>query len=288
MTRFGLLAAGLVVAALPLAAQQTSRVFEVASVKPSPDPRSGVFSPVLGQVQPGGVWRSRFATLHGIIRTVYPGHSSPGQIEGPEWITTEFYDIEARATAAATVDEIREMAQALLAERFKLVMHTEMRDVPAYVLRLARDGRLGPGLTTPVLDCDAYRAAQKRGDPLPRDPTRKPNADRLPCASVMMPVFDHTRLIRGADWRLSAGGTTIGSIVQMLARELGRPVIDQTGLTQAFDIELQFSEALPAPDAEAGPPLKAALANQLGFRVDDERTSVEVLVIDRVERPTPN
>ena len=86
----------------------------------------------------------------------------------------------------------------------------------------------------------------------------------------------------------STGGATIGSIVPMLARSLGRPVVDQTGLTQLFDIELQFSEELPSPDADAGPPLKAALSNQLGFRVDEGRTRVEVLIIDRVEHPTPN
>ena len=263
--------------------------FEVASVRPSADPRSGVFAPMIAQVQPGGVWRSTFATLHGMIRVLYPGHSFPGQIQGPDWITSEFYDIEARTKATTTADEIREMARALLAERFKLVMHTETRDVPAYVLRIARrDRRLGPGLTTPAIDCDAYRAAQKRGEPLPVDPTRKPYADRVPCAAVMMPVFDHTRVIPGADWRLSAGGATIASIVQMLARELGRPVLDQTGLTQSFDIEVQFSEGLPSPDAEAGPPLKAALSDQLGLSLEDGRTQVEVLVIDHIERPTPN
>lgn len=147
---------------------------------------------------------------------------------------------------------------------------------------------MGPGLTKPVIDCDAYRAAQKRGDPVPIDPTRKSYADRLACATVLMPMFDHTRVIPGAEWRLSAGGATFGSVVQLLARELGRPVVDRTGLTEPLDIELQFSDELPTTDREPGPPLQSALANQLGIRVEDGRTMVEVLIIDHVERPSPN
>jgi len=65
--------------------------FEVASVKPSPDPRSvPVFNSVVADIQPGGVWRSTFATVFGLLRTLYPGHLLPGQIVGPDWIGTGF------------------------------------------------------------------------------------------------------------------------------------------------------------------------------------------------------
>jgi uncharacterized protein (TIGR03435 family) len=184
---------------------------------------------------------------------------------------------------------MREMARLLLADRFRLVMHAEKRDLPAYVLSIARaDGRLGSGMTKPAIDCDAYRAARARGENPPGDPTRKPNADRLPCVSTRMPVFDHTRVIPGAEWRITAGGATIASMITLLSRELGRPVVDATGLTQPFDIEVQYSPEVPSPDREAGPPLRAAIAEQLGLRVQDGRAAVEVLVIDRVERPQPD
>ena len=110
----------------------------------------------------------------------------------------------------------------------------------------------------------------------------------MPCATVVMPVFDLTRVIPGAEWRLSAGGATVRSILPMLSRELERPVVDETKLTQTLDIEVQYSEGPPPASGEAGPPLKAAIANQLGLRVQDGRTSVDVLVIDRIERPTPD
>jgi uncharacterized protein (TIGR03435 family) len=264
--------------------------FEVASVKPSPDPRSvPVFSPTIGEIQPGGVWRSTFATVFGLLRTLYPGHLLPGQIVGPDWIGTEFYDINARGTPASSPDELREMARTLLADRFKLALHIEKRELPAYTLVFARtDGRLGPGMTKPAIDCDAYRAAQARGEKPPPDPTRKRFFDRLSCVSTVMPAGDETRVIPGARVRITAGGATIASIIEILSRELGRPVVDATGLTQQFDIEVQYSVGPPRPDQEAGPPLKSALTDQLGLRIQDSRASVDVLVIDRIERPTPD
>jgi uncharacterized protein (TIGR03435 family) len=228
--------------------------FEVASVKRSPDPRSvPIFNPVVAEVQPGGVWRSTFATVFGLLRTLYPGHLLPGQIVGPEWIGTEFYDINARGPVSASADDLREMARTLLADRFKLVLHTEKRQVIAYRLVTARaDGRLGPGLSMSSIDCAAYRAAKEKGAPLPVDPKRRPFGDRMPCVSTVMPVFDQTRVVPGAEMRITAGGATIASIIPILSRELDRPLVDATGLTQVFDIELQYSLGVPRPDAEPG------------------------------------
>jgi uncharacterized protein (TIGR03435 family) len=264
--------------------------FEVASVKPSPDPRSvPVFNPVVAEIQPGGVWRSAFATVFGLLRTLYPAHLLPGQIVGPDWIGTEFFDINARGTPLSSANDLREMARTLLADRFKLVLHTEKRQVSAYQLVTARaDGRLGPGLSKPSIDCDAYRAAKEKGAPLPIDPKRRPFGDRMPCVSTVMPVFDQTRVIPGAEMRITAGGATIASIIPILSRELDRPVVDATGLTQLFDIELQYSLGVPRPDAEPGPPLRSALTDQLGLRVQDTVTALDVLVIDRIERPSPD
>jgi len=178
------------------------------------------------------------------------------------------------------------MARTLLADRFKLMLHTEKRQVVAYTLVRARaDGRLGPGLSAPSIDCSAYRAAKEKGETLPVDPKRRPFGDRLPCVSTVMPVFDQTRVVPGAELRITAGSATIASIIPILSRELDRPLVDGTGLTQLFDIELQYSVAAPRPDSEPGPPLKSALADQLGLRVQDSVTVVDVLVIDRIERP---
>jgi len=266
----------------------SSPTFDVASIKRTD--LTGAVRQIIGEVQPGGVWRSTYATPYALIRTLYPGYSFPGEIVGgPEWVTTEFYDITARAAATASPADMRAMAQALLAARFKLVMHKETRELPVHLLVTARqDRRPGSGLTMPAIDCDAYRTARQRGEPPPVDPTRKQYADRLPCATVVMPVFDHTRVVPGAALRLSAGGTTIGGILGLLSRELGRRVIDRTGLTQTFDIELQYSTAPPRVNEESGPPLRAAITEQLGLKLEESRMQVEVLVIDRIERPDPD
>jgi uncharacterized protein (TIGR03435 family) len=82
--------------------------------------------------------------VYGLIRTLYPGHNSPAQIVGgPEWFGREFYDITARTPAGASADDMREMARTMLADRFKLAMHAELREMTAYALVVARrDGRL--------------------------------------------------------------------------------------------------------------------------------------------------
>ena len=88
--------------------------------------------------------------------------------------------------------------------------------------------------------------------------------------------------------RITAGGATIASLIPILSRELGRPVVDATGLTQTFDIEVQYSLGPPRPDQEAGPPLRAAITHQLGLRIQDSRVSADVIVVDRIERPSPD
>src|SRR5687768_15618972 len=94
--------------------------FEVASIKRSLEQTAKQPSSI-GEIYPGGVWRAKAATVYGLIRTLYPRHTVPGQIDGVrDWVGTEFYDIDARGTPSASPDEMREMARTLLAERFKL------------------------------------------------------------------------------------------------------------------------------------------------------------------------
>jgi uncharacterized protein (TIGR03435 family) len=282
---FALVALGIVIGA-----QTRSDVtFEVASIKRSVDGGPAARS-VIGEVAPGGVWRATSATVFGLIRTLYPGHLLPEQIQNlPPWAGTEFYDIDARAGAAASPEQMQAMAQALLADRFKLTMHMEQRELPASLLVLSRrDGRPGPGMRTPAIDCEAYRAAQARGGPLPTDPTRRPFGDRQPCVSTIMAVVDQTRLIPGAQLRLTAGGATVAGIIPLLSRELARPIVDRSGLTAVYDIELQYSVGAPPASGDAGPPLESALSDQLGLKLQSGRAAMDVLVVDHVERPSGN
>jgi uncharacterized protein (TIGR03435 family) len=273
-------------------AQETALKFDVASVKPSPDPRSvPVYTPSPGAVQPGGTWRAQFATVERMIRALYPAFVLPGQITGgPSWVTTDMFDIAAKTDPARTADDIRAMARALLAERFNLAVRIEQRELPGYMLVVARrDRRLGPGLRPPAIDCDAYRAARARGEPMPKE--LMVAGTRLPCVATVMPVLPQHQVVPGTNMRLTAGGRTISSLVLMIANQVGRPVVDRTGLTQLFDVEVQFSDrplTAGVPVGDEGPRFMTALEEQAGLKLEEGRAMVDVLVIDRVERPSPD
>ena len=284
----------LLAASLQLLASQGNGplAFEVASVKPSPDPRA---VPVMrvdwGTPQPGGRWVASFAALENIIRRVYPGHLFPGQIVGgPSWVRTDWWDIQARTDPSRSNDEKRAMARQLLAERFRLAVHVETREMAGYALVRARpDDPLGPGLRTPAVDCDAYRAAQQKGEPLPPTPPQR-DQDRLPCVAIK--IFS---LLSPGGSRITAGGTPVSGITTLIANVVNQPVIDATGLKEPFDIELEFSESplSAAPSADLtrrneGPSIFQAVQSQLGLKLESRRVSVEVLVIDHVERPSPD
>jgi len=264
-------------------APQPTLRFDVASVKRSPPYLERQIQAFVGSPQPG-VWRLRDLPVASAVLNLYPGYPLSVQVVGaPDWFDSrEWYDIEARTNPAATAEDIRQMGRTLLADRFKLALHAEQRELPAFILTQRNDRRLGRGLQTPAIDCTAFRA----GGPRPIAPVQR-NADRLPCGMTVLPTFDHTLLIPGADLRLTAGDVPISRILTLLGNYLNRPVVDRTNLTQRFDIELQFSTAIRA-DGDSGPPMRAAITDQLGLQVQEGRAMVDVLVIDHIERPTEN
>ena len=270
----------------------TTARFEVASVKPSPDPRTlPVMAPDGGTLHPGGRWTAAFVSLRDLIRRAYPGHDFTDQIVGgPNWIDTDRYHIEARTLPSATAADVPAMLRALLAERFALRIKTDMREVRGYELVRARqDGRLGPGLRTPEINCDEYRAARQRGEPVPSHLNR--SGDRLPCVAVLIPDLltpDYNTL------RLTAGSVKVADILVLIGRQVGRPVVDRTGLTGVYDVEVRFAAPRTvATTADAGPTDNApaifqALQEQAGLKLNDTRLTVEVMAIENAIRATEN
>ena len=268
--------------------------FEVASIKPnnSGDGR------VMMQVQPGR-YQATNVTLRLLIRNAY--QLQDFQITGgPSWIASDHFDIVAKMpdgfqpptappAPGSGPSPVQLMMRALLAERFKLVVRNETKDAPIYALVLARsDGKLGPALKKSDVDCAAVIAAARgRGrGPAPGPPQP---GERMPCG------------IRIGPGNMSVGGSTLAQFANSLGMFAGRIVQDRSGLTGAWDIDLTWTpdqmpqrppgagDAPPLINGVAvdpnGPSLFTAVQEQLGLKLDSQRGPVEMVVIDRAEKP---
>jgi uncharacterized protein (TIGR03435 family) len=206
-------------------------------------------------------------------------------VGGPEWLTTERYDIIAKADRAyapgpdGAPPEVIAMVRTLLAQRFALRLRAESRELPVYELRTARsDGRLGVGMRRVEVDCEAE--ARKVAALALKDQSRPPARCDVEVSST----------------QLVGRGLTPIQIATAMSRVtgVGRAVVDRTGLTGTFDINLRFTPEPPAGvnnqsvASSDAPSLFTALQEQLGLKLEPSRSPVEVLVIDSVERPTPD
>ena len=276
------------VAASPALAQTDTRpAFAVATVKKntSGDAAAGM------RLQPGGRIVVTNQPLRRLI--VFSYGLQPQQLDGgPAWLDTDRFDIVAQAEGnlsptppGGPPGPAQLMMQRLLAERFGLTVHTEAREMPVYALTLVRsDRRLGPKIKVADRDCLALMTAAPGGVPVaaPQLPDGRPA-----CGAR-----------RDGSGRIMAGGTDMKMLAsQILTGQLDRLVIDQTGLTGAYDFDLEFAldasgRGAPPPDSATAvtdrPSLFTALEEQLGLKLQPQRAPIDVLVIDRVTPPTDN
>ena len=271
-------AALLVVCSALIAAQvlnaQTPPAFEVASIRPNTN--SAAQGQGLAGPQPGGRFIAIGATLRGLVSGAYDGMQTVG---GPGWIDSARFDINARASSDVLPDDMRGMLRSLLADRFKLVVHTETRELPVYVLSTARsDRKLGPKLRESDAACT--KDARNFVPAGPGGPTA--------CGDFRMGARS-----------LLARGMFMPAFAQVLRGRVGRPVLNRTGLDAAYDLELEWSSGLGLQQAPAGAAgaseltpdglsLFTAVQEQLGLRLQADRGPVDVIVIDSAEQPTEN
>jgi len=257
--------------------------FEAASVKPN---KSGEQGSSIRR-QPGGRLTATNFPLRALITFAY--QLQPFQLVGdPSWIRNENFDIVAKMEGdPAPVppgqgpDPLMLAMRSLLADRFKLAVHRETREMDIYALVLARpDGTLGPKLARTTTDCEALMKAN-RGGPPPTPPGA--NAPFL-CG------------MRGTLGKVVANSMPMNVFANNLSQRMQRVVVDRTGLTGGWDFELTFASEPPAgplpPGAETpqvdpnAPSLVTAIQEQLGLRLQSTKGPVEVLVVDAIERPT--
>jgi len=264
--------------------------FDVISVKPNPTGRAG---PTQTRVLPGGRYIATNMPVRLLIGQTYQVQSYR-LVGGPSWIETDAFDIVATADRDLSPGNgqrpLNDALKRLLADRFKLVVHMETRQLPAYALVFARkDGELGPSMTrSPRADCAALLAevaaarARDAGGPPPPPP---PGGQAPPCGVVNM------------NGMFAMDSATPLVLTNVLSAELNRKVFDRTGLTGLFNVRLTWTpDVLPAgplppehpPIDPNGPSIFTAVQEQLGLKLEPTTGPVEVLVVDRIERPSPN
>jgi uncharacterized protein (TIGR03435 family) len=276
--------------------------FDVTSVKQSKSgdgPSSNIpLGPGSVYVPNGGNFIATDMPLSVYIMFAYkmsPGSAAAMDRQAPGWVATEKYDITAKTDKHdVTKDEMRLMMRSLLAERFKLAIHSETQQEPVFGLVLAKPGTLGPKLVAhPASEpCDTAPLTQAEGVKAP--PVTVAGGFPVVCGGIVGLPNSTPGMIT-----LGARNVPIGQLASVLTGlgNLGRPVLDQTGLTGTYDFVL---ELVPIPrlgqtDAandlaadSAGPRLEQALKQQLGLKLDSKKGGVEVWVVDHVEHATQN
>jgi bla regulator protein blaR1 len=236
---------------------QDASTFDVISIRPQAPgdtsfvvhmPRNGQFSA-----------RGAVATL--VLMLAYDVQESQ-IIGGPNWFATEKWEIDAPRDDGIThsVEETRLMLQKMLENRFALRIHRETEQLPVYALTIAKGG-------------PKFKPLEENG--------RTNGTVRVASKSISLESVDLVRM------------------AQVLATALGRPVIDRTGLTGRYNLNLQWDDApipqggvpgldVPAPPGDEYGSIFTAIQDQLGLRLESQRAPVDVIVIDRIERPSAN
>ena len=230
--------------------------FEVASIKPSRATERMYFGLRAGSLT------VRNISVKGLIQIAY-GKRDFQVSGGPAWISVDGFDIDAKAERPARATH--DMLKSLLAARFRLALHTETRTASVYSLVVAKSGL-----------------------------KMKPSADQTE------PEKGGPQELR--DGRILGDGIPMYVLVNLLSNALGRAVINNSGLTGKFDVDLQYvvdsapppseaaSETVPAPPAANLVELAilTAVEKQLGLKLEPIKAPQDVLIIDRVERPSAN
>lgn len=240
-------------------ASDAPTTFEVATIKPSDPNRPGKVFTVKGREV-----ITINTTLSDLIGMAYNLHTR--QVSGgPSWMESDKYDVNGvpQAEGVPSTEQLRGLIQSLLKDRFKLTTHFEKRDLPAYALTVASGG---------------HKLTQN---------TTNPNG---------LPGL----FFKGLG-NLPARNATMGDFARVMTQAvLDRPVVDRTGLQGRFDFTLSWTPDesqfrsmgvnVPAPsgDPNAPPSLFTAIQEQLGLRLESVNAPVDVMVIDRVERPSEN
>ena len=263
--------------------------FEVASIKPDKSASQGMRL----MMQPGGRFVGNNLTVKFLVEYAYDIKDS--QLSGaPSWMDSERYDVDAKPdeTTSAAINkmsrdevgvEMRKMMQALLADRFKLAVTHETKDLPVYALVVAKSGP---------------KIHQSTEEPLAPDPNGPPPGPPGPGQR-------RQGIMLNGRGEMTLTAVPLRMFADTLSRIVGRVVIDKTGLTGNYDFTLKWTPeqgeglmgppgagpgggaSAPPPDA-SGPSIYTAVQEQLGLKLESQKAPTDCIVIQHVERPSEN
>jgi len=249
---------------VPAVSPLQTPAFDVISVKPNKS-SIGAHGLVVTEFTADG-FRGTNVPVHSLLLQAYGLHEGESAGE-PAWANSEVFDIEAKVAgpdvAAFTQlnsDQREAMLRQILVERFKLTAHHESRDLPVYALSIARGG---PKLKQSAIDPSVPASARTGG-------------------GVQMSMG-----------MIAAHECTIPYFLSMLSRQLGRSILDRTGLVGNYDFTLRWApdndaSTTDGPQSDALPSIFSAVQEQLGLRLESTKVAADVLVVDHLERPSQN
>jgi uncharacterized protein (TIGR03435 family) len=224
--------------------------FAVVSIRPSAEPVAFEHD---GKTELSAIGlRMRDVTAATCIKWAYGVQDS--QIVGPRWLQSDHFDIAARTDSPTEIEQMKLMMQNMLTDRFQLVFRRERREMKAYELKVAKGG---------------HKLHESAANSVP---------DRQNSAIGTI-----------------ARAITMQEFADFIAGPLNTPVLDATGLKGRYDFNLDFSTYIPADEHSMKPDyidengiIANALQGELGLKLDMRKTTVEVMVIERVEKPSEN
>jgi uncharacterized protein (TIGR03435 family) len=264
--------------------------FEVVSIKPAARPPGGGIRPGCiggpGSTDPG-LLNCSFVSLAEIIYTAYG--LQPYQFSPADWMRSSRFEITAKIPPGTTKEQLVRMQQELLAERFKLKLHHEQKEMPTYELTVGKNGtKLKESTADAVSSLDDPGAV----------PKFRMSKDGFPT----FPAGRGGLLGLNSHFRWTGFGLTMAEIVKTLAGQVGRPVVDATGLKGKFDIDMYWAvepmsrstAAIAASDGgtagpltadiDSGPTIIRAVQDQLGLKLDSKKGLVDIVVVDHAEK----
>jgi bla regulator protein BlaR1 len=230
-------------------AQAPQLAFEVASIRPAAPGAMGV-----GISHPPGRFTGTNVSLSNLMLFAYNVRNF--QVSGgPNWVNSDRYDVAAKTQGEDTEDQVRQMVQTLLADRFQLRFHREMKEVPVYALVT---GKNGPKLKASVDDGTPWQ--------LGIGPGQTAASSQMLGQKVTMAILAN----------------------QLSGQTGGRPVLDRTGLAGNYDIKLEWTRDEQQANDSNVPSIFTAIREQLGLKLEATNGLIETLVIDHAEKPSEN